>query len=97
LELGYVFGDLNNISGFWTNVFFLAMGSGAKTPGPGLAETDNKAAENTMAMWAQFARMGNPSVKGLITWPAYESATDQYLYIAEPLQVKSGFSKVAQK
>jgi para-nitrobenzyl esterase len=48
-------------------------------------------------MWAQFARTGNPSVEGLIEWPAWGSATDQYLYITDPLEVKSGFSKVAQK
>jgi carboxylesterase type B len=50
-----------------------------------------------MAMWTQFARTGNPNVKGLVTCPAYDSATDQYLYIADPLQVKSGNSKLAQK
>jgi para-nitrobenzyl esterase len=48
-------------------------------------------------MWTQFAKTGNPSVEGLVTWPAYDKAIDQYLYIAEPLQVKSGFSQVAQK
>ena len=36
LELGYVFGDLDNISGFWTNVSDWAMLSGAKSPDPGL-------------------------------------------------------------
>jgi para-nitrobenzyl esterase len=46
-----------------------------------------------MAMWTQFAKTGNPSVKGMIDWPAYDT-TDRYLYIAEPLAVKSGFSKV---
>jgi hypothetical protein len=33
----------------------------------------------------------------MVTWPSYEEAADQYLYIAEPLQVKTGFSQVAQK
>jgi para-nitrobenzyl esterase len=50
-----------------------------------------------MAMWTQFARTGNPNVKGLVSWPAYDAVTDQYLYVSDPLQVKSGFSKVAQK
>jgi carboxylesterase type B len=67
------------------------------SPQPGLTDIDKKVSENMMAMWTQFARTGNPNVTGLIDWPAYESAKDQYLYIAEPLQVKSGFSKVAQK
>lgn len=37
------------------------------------------------------------NVKGMATWPPYEATTDRYLYIADPLQVKSGFSQVAQK
>ena len=48
-------------------------------------------------MWAQFARTGNPNVEGLVTWPAYDSETDQYLYLGESLKVKLGFSKIAQE
>jgi hypothetical protein len=33
----------------------------------------------------------------MVDWPAYEASADQYLYINDPLQVKSGYSKVAQK
>jgi carboxylesterase type B len=47
-----------------------------------------------MTMWARFARTGNPNVKGLVNWPAYEAASDQYLYITEALEVKTGFSKI---
>jgi len=50
-----------------------------------------------MQMWTQFARTGNPSVKGLIEWPTWDKATDNYLYIAEPLQVKSGYSGLTPK
>ncbi len=50
-----------------------------------------------MTIWTQFAKTGEPNVKGTVTWPPYEEATDRYLYIAEPLQVKGGFSQVAQK
>ena len=98
MELGYVFGDWDNSIRWWPFLFnLLARGGGAKTSDPGLTDADRKVSENMMSMWAQFARTGDPNVKGRITWPAYQSATDQYLYIAEPLQVKSGFSKVAQK
>jgi para-nitrobenzyl esterase len=97
LELGYVFGDWENSTRWWPNAFFLAKTSGAKTQDPGFTDADKKVSENMMAMWAQFAKTGNPNVAGLVDWPAYESAKDQYLYIAELLQVKSGFSKVAQK
>ena len=97
LELGYVFGNFDNASLWWPTANFLAKQSGAKTPDPGLTDADRKVSESMMAMWAQFARTGNPNVEGLVTWPAYEQAADQYLYISEPPQVKSGFSKVAQK
>jgi carboxylesterase type B len=98
MELCYVFGDWDNSARFWPLLFnLLAKPGGAKTADPGLTDADRKVSENMMAMWAQFARTGNPNINGQITWPAYSSETDQYLYIAEPLQVKSGFSKVAQK
>ena len=98
LELSYVFGDWENSSSWWTGIFnLLAKESGAKTPDPGLTDEDRRVSENMMGMWTQFAGTGNPNVKGLANWPAYEADTDQYLYIAEPLETKSGFSKVAQK
>ena len=93
MELGYVFGDWDNTTGNWLMLYFLAGASGAKSPDPGLTDIDRKVSEAMMAMWTQFAKTGNPSVKGLIDWPAYEEAADQYLYIADPLEVKSGFSR----
>ena len=94
MELGYVFGDWDNTTGNWLMLYFLAEQSGAKSPDPGLTDADRKVSESMMAMWAQFARTGDPNVKGLTTWPAYEETADQYLYIAETSKVKSGFSKV---
>jgi para-nitrobenzyl esterase len=93
MELGYVFGDWDDKAGNWPMLYFLAGESGAKSPDPGLTDTDRKVSEAMMAMWTQFARTGNPNVKGLVEWPAYD-ASEPYLYIAEPLAVKSGFSKV---
>ena len=61
---------------------------------PEFSDIDKKISENMMAMWTQFARTGNPNVKGLVAWPAYDSKTDQYLYINETLQSRSGFTKV---
>ncbi|HEY93535.1 MAG TPA: carboxylesterase family protein, partial [Dehalococcoidia bacterium] len=43
-------------------------------------------------IWTHFARTGNPSVKGLIEWPAWNRTTDKYLLITDPLQVKSGYT-----
>jgi para-nitrobenzyl esterase len=94
MELSYVFGDWDDKAGNWLMLYFLASQSGAKSPDPGLTDIDRKVSEEMMSMWAKFARTGDPNVKGLITWPAYEADSDQYLYIADPLEVKSGFSKI---
>jgi para-nitrobenzyl esterase len=97
MELGYVFGDWDDKAGNWPMLYFLTSQSGAKSPDPGLTDIDRKISEAMMAMWAQFARTGDPNVKGLTAWPAYDEATDRYLYIAETLEVKSGFSRTAPK
>jgi para-nitrobenzyl esterase len=97
MELGYVFGDWDNKAGNWPMLYLLASQSGAKSPDPGLTDTDKRVSEAMMTMWAQFARTGDPNVKGLTAWPAYDEATDRYLYIAETLEVKSGFSRTAPK
>ncbi|MFC2069834.1 carboxylesterase/lipase family protein [Chloroflexota bacterium] len=97
MELGYVFGDWDNSSGFWDGLSLMATTAGAKTPEPGLADADRKVSEEMMAMWAQFARTGDPNVKGLVEWPVYEEDTDMYLYITEFSEAKSGYSKVAKE
>jgi carboxylesterase type B len=51
--------------------------------------------ETMMKIWTRFARTLDPDVKGLITWPAWNQDTDRYLYIADPPEVKTGYSKIA--
>ncbi len=98
IELMYVFGDYDNSTPYaWSLAYDLETAmSGVTSRDPGLKTVDKKVSEIMMAMWTQFARTGDPSVKGLIKWPAYDAATDRCLYITEPLEVKSGFSKVGQ-
>jgi para-nitrobenzyl esterase len=93
METAYMFGNVD-IPREWALLSFLAKQSGAKSDDPGVTDMDRKVAEEMMSMWTQFARTGEPSVVGLITWPPYEASNDQYLYIADPLQVKAGFSKI---
>jgi para-nitrobenzyl esterase len=94
METVYMFGNVDEPRE-WELLYFLASQSGAKSKDPGVTDVDRKVAEEMMNMWTQFARTGDPSVKGLITWPPYEISSDQYLYIADPLEVKSGFSKIS--
>ena len=96
-ELTYVFGDYDNSTPYgWSLIYDLEVGFGVTSRDPGLTDIDKKVSEMMMDMWAQFARTGDPNVNDLMKWPAYETAADQYLYITEPLAVKSGFSKIGQ-
>ncbi len=96
MEMHFVFGQLDDPVD-WKVLHFLYAKAGARSPAPVIAEAERKVSEAMMRMWTQFARTGDPSVKGLIEWPAWDKATDRYLYIAEPLQVKSGYSGLAPK
>ncbi len=95
LELPYVFGMLAVIP---NKIFYDAFAgpSGAKTVNVTLTEDDEKVSEAMMSMWAQYAKTGNPSVQGLIDWPVWDVASDQYVEIAWPLQVKTGYSKLVK-
>lgn len=90
LELPYVFGRVPD--GLYANiVMYLAPGGGCSPDvDPGPDEMDVVVADQMMQLWAEFAATGEPSVKGLVTWPAYESETDLYLDIGYELKVKSG-------
>lgn len=98
LDLLYLFGDYDYKTTFEWGLAYQSespYGIGAEDKDPMLTETDKKVSEEMMAIWAQFAKTGNPSVKGLITVPPWEPGSDQYLYIADPLQIKSGFSNAS--
>ncbi|MFC1494698.1 carboxylesterase/lipase family protein [Thermodesulfobacteriota bacterium] len=95
MEVLYVFGDYDNRSGWWAFMHNLAKDSGAKDPNdPGLTEADRRVSETMMKMWAQFARTGDPNVEDVVQWPAYRSEDDKYMYLADPPEIKTGFSKI---
>lgn len=96
MEMHYVFGALDNIAE-WENIHFLYASGGAKSKTPLITDADRNVSEAMMKIWVKFAKTGDPSVRGLVNWPSWEEDTDSYLYITEPLQVKSGFSKIAQQ
>ena len=96
MEVPYVFGGLNSKDEVWSIVFMIAKPAGAKSLDPGLTGVDKRVSELMIQMWTNFAKTGNPSIEGVIDWPAYDEEEDQYLYITEKPEVRSGFSKVAQ-
>ena len=95
VALPYLFGDMDLQSDLWHTLFMIGGDAGVTNRDPGLTDADRQLSENIMAMWVQFARTGNPSVPGLVEWPAYDTTSDSYLSLDESLTVKSGFSEIA--
>jgi para-nitrobenzyl esterase len=89
LELDYLFGTIDEIDTWGKNM--------TGVPPEVDPVVDGKVSEEMMALWTQFAATGVPSVKGMVSWPNYNRASEQYLDISETLQVKPGFSKVTPK
>jgi para-nitrobenzyl esterase len=94
LELGYVFGDWDNTTGFWDSIFMMAGSAGARSRDPGLGAADREVSELMMEMWASFARTGDPSVSRVGVWPVWEGPSDKYLYVGDTVAVKTGFSRL---
>jgi para-nitrobenzyl esterase len=84
-EVRYHFGDLG---GNWDAATGMPKD-------PGLNKDDEIVAENTMRMWANFAATGDPSVAGVIKWPAFKPVPDEdkYVTIDVKSEVRSGFMK----
>lgn len=89
LELPYVFGSVP-IGVDSPTMLFLAGGGGCESREPQVDEIDMRVADQASTIWAQFARTGNPSVSGLIDWPAFTEENNRYLDIGDPLEVKTG-------
>jgi para-nitrobenzyl esterase len=88
LELTYVFGAAPlGLSSPTT--LGLARGGGCTSAVPANDETDLKVASEAATVWAQFAKTGNPSVPGLIDWPAWTETNNAYLDIGNPLEAKT--------
>jgi para-nitrobenzyl esterase len=56
-------------------------------------DVDVKLADTMSSIWVRFAATGNPNGKGLPEWPAYESASDQYLELGDTIRVGRGLRK----
>ncbi len=60
----------------------------------GFDATDAAVADRTMTIWTQFAKTGNPSVTGLVNWPAYTTANDAFVELGATPVVRTGLSAV---
>jgi len=95
MELHYVFGNVDDPQP-WKRLSYMYKAAGAKSVVPVITDAERNVSEAMMKMWTTFARTGNPSINGLIDWPAYDEDSDKYLYIVDPLEVRVGFSRIAQ-
>ena len=93
LEVAYQFNAIDNIKNHYG--LLLRPTTGIR-PDPGIGEVDEWLTEANMTIWAKFAATGNPSVKGLVWWPAFSlnPGKDKYLDIAYPLEVRSGYMEL---
>ena len=82
-EVRYHFGDLD---GHWNAPPDMPAD-------PGLDGNDEVVAEIAMEMWVNFASNGDPSVPGLVTWPAFKAMPDQDKYVTIDVkpEIHSGF------
>lgn len=46
-----------------------------------------------MTYWAQFAKTGNPNIKGLPEWPRYRETTDENIVLDATVRVESDYLK----
>jgi para-nitrobenzyl esterase len=97
VELGYVFGDWDNKSGFWKRIMSIAGLAGAKTEDPGLDAEDKNVSEMMMKMWTNYAKTGQPDIPGAVDFPTWDKNSDRYLFIGKQAEVKSGYSKLPAK
>src|SRR5690606_13310578 len=80
LELPYVFGAIP-IGLTSPTTQGLARGGGCSSALPAHDDEDMKVASEAAMVWAQFAKTGNPSVEGLVDWPAWSETNNVYLDI----------------
>jgi para-nitrobenzyl esterase len=95
IELGYIFGDWDNASGFWQSIMNIAGPAGARSLNPGLSAKDKEVSELMIKIWTQYAIDGDPEIKSLVSWPIWDKGSDRYLFIGDRPEVKSGYSQLA--
>lgn len=90
LELTYVFGHVPGGLHAETTKFLGSSAQCQTSRDPEAGPEDMLVAKHSVTIWSHFAKTGNPSVPGLIDWPAYTPEGDQYLDINVDLKVKKG-------
>jgi len=69
----------------WTLAGYTAHPTGHDT-------TDEQLIDRVMTMWTNFAKTGNPSIEGVITWEPYTTDNDTYLEIGTTLEIRKGLT-----
>lgn len=93
IELPSVFGYPDT---YYNNYILGLTGLPNATPGnyadnlPGLGPIDDSIATDSLAMWAQFAKTGNPTTAD-VNWPAYTNAAEEFMLMNYDMQAQQGF------
>jgi hypothetical protein len=70
--------------------------SAGVTADPEVTDTYRQDAEKAKTTCIRFMETGNPGVKDIIDWPAWNSPGYKYVDTGYPFQVKSGYSLAGQ-
>lgn len=96
IDMSYLFGDpkqsFENAKPEYVRAY--PMQQGAQQVDPEFTAADAKFAETFKQLWVQFAATGNPSIEGVLNWPAYTAKSEKYLELDKKLEIKSGYSKL---
>lgn len=78
-ELSYVFGSFGGSSGYGFNVDDVPP--------------EREFSALMMDIWTNFAKTGNPSVEGIIDWPAYDPADPKHVVLGSDVYVTGALRK----
>jgi para-nitrobenzyl esterase len=93
LDLPYIFGVYDDPNEW----IWRAMSARAGGIAPQFTDKDKLVSQSVMRLWAEFARTGQPGRldKGQGgSWPKWTLAKDEYLYLDDGLEIRTGFSRL---
>jgi para-nitrobenzyl esterase len=89
LDMSYLFGNYELLLPAFSSLVYPSYYGGVD---PQVGWLDEKVSQDYMDLVANFAKNGDPSIPGYISWPAYNDTDKQYLEIGDWLQAKAPYS-----
>ena len=58
-----------------------------------VSSDDNIFSELMMTIWTNFAKYGDPSIKGQLDWPEFNSSSEFYVVLDSEVEIKKSLRK----